>query len=212
MTSTMTFNTRRNFNPRLLPRSHKRVTRYVNRFVMDHHWRENLPDHFEPGAGRKYGYARRTSVISLRFLRRTNRGAYDRIRKLKGKDGKPTSRGFYKDVKKALDLNPLEFSGDTRRMVTNVTNRKITSTANRGRLTVRTPNYVASRLKSGKGGRARQMQREALKRAAELEAMTPREIITLRKVFGDEYAEVQRNPSHPQHGLVVYRQRARRRS
>jgi hypothetical protein len=209
----VTFKARPNYDPDLLPRVHKRIVRHCNQVVMEYHAENHLEEHFKPGAGRKYGYAQRRSVISLKFLYRENRAAYDKITKLKGKDGKPTSRGFYKDVKAALGLDPLVFTGRTREMVTSRRNWKITATPARGKLVVRTPNYVASRLKSGKQGRARQMQREALKRAAELEVMTVGEIQKLQRVFRDEYLAVQR-PDHPMHAKlkITFRQRSRRRS
>jgi hypothetical protein len=211
-TGGMTISTSANFNPQLMDGAHKRISNHCNRVVMAYHWEHHLPDHFKEGAGRKYGYKARRSSISLKFLYRTNRSAYDRIRKLTGKNGKPTARGFYKDVKAALGLDPLEWSGQTRRMIENPINRTITATATRGRLRVRTPNYVASRLKSGKQGRARQMQAQALERAAELEVMTAGEIRKLQKVFGDEYVAVQK-VSHPKHAAlkITFRQRARRR-
>ena len=209
----VTFKARPNFNPDLLPRVHNRIVRHCNRVVMEYHAENHLEDHFKAGAGRKYGYSPRRSVISLKFLYRENRSAYDKVTKLKGKDGKPSSRGFYKDVKAALGLDPLVFTGRTRSMVTSKNNWTITSTPKRGKLVVRTPNYVASRLKAGKQGRARQMQREALKRAAELEVMTVGEIQKLQRVFRDEYLAVQR-PEHPEHQRlkITFRQRSRRRS
>lgn len=211
-TNGVTFNVNANFNPNLLTRSHNKVCNHSNRVVMAYHWEQHLPEHFKQGAGRKYGYRARRSTISLKFLYRSNRSAYDRIRKLTGKDGKPSARGFYKDVKAALGLDPLEWSGQTRRMVENPINRTITATAKRGRLRVRTPNYVASRLKAGKQGRARQMQAQALERAAELEVMTAGEIRKLQKVFRDEYVAVQK-VGHPKHASLnlTFRQRSRRR-
>lgn len=211
-TQGVTFKSRPNFNPNLLPRVHNRIVRHCNRVVMEYHAENHLEEHFKPGAGRKYGYSQRRSVISLKFLARENPSAFQSVRKLKGPNGKPTSRGFYKDVKAALGLDPLVFTGRTRSMVTSKNNWKITSTPKRGKLVVRTPNYVASRLRSGKQGRARQMQREALKRSAELEVMTVGEIQKLQRVFRDEYLAVQR-PDHPMHAKlkITFRQRSRRR-
>lgn len=207
----MVFRVTSTFNPKLLVAAHKRVANHCNRHTMEYHGRVHLPDHFKPGAGQKYGYKPRRSVIGLKFLYRTNRAAYDKVKKLKGPNGRTQNRGLYKDVKAASGLDPLEWSGQTRRMVTNPFNRKVTATSTRGRLVVRTPNYVSSRLKSNKGGKARQMQAQALERSAELEVMTAGEIRTLRKVFGDEYVAAQK-PGHPKAAQlkIQLRQRSRR--
>jgi hypothetical protein len=213
-TGGVTFKTRTNFNPDLMVRSHNKASNNANRVTMQYHADEHIPEHFKPGAGRKYGYKQRRSVISLGFLFRQNRAAYDRVKKLAGKNGDTfIKRGLYKDVKSLLGRNPLVWSGETRQMATNSANQKVTATATRGRLRIKTPSYVASRLKAGKSGKARQMQRQALERAAEMEAMTAGEIRTLRKVFRDEYVAVQK-PSHPKFATlgIKFRQRARRRS
>jgi len=210
----ITIKTRTNFNPNLMVRSHNKAANNANRVAMQYHADHHIETHFEQGAGRRYGYKHRRSVINLGFLARQNRAAYDRVKKLGGENGDTFfSRGAYKDVKAILNRNPLVWTGKTRDMVLNPANQKITATATRGRLKIRTPSYVASRLKAGKTGKGRQMQRQALERAAELESMTPGEIRRLRKVFGDEYVAVQK-PNHPKfHTLgIKFRQRARRRS
>ena len=210
----ITFKTRTNFNPKLLTRSHNKASNNANRVSMQYHADKHIPGHFKPGAGKKYGYRQRRSVISLGFLARQNRSAYDRVKKLAGKNGdRFISRGAYKDVKSILGRPPLVWSGETQRMVNSASNQKVTATATRGRLKIRTPSYVASRLKAGKSGKARQMQRQALQRAAELEAITAGEIRKLRKVYGDEYVAVQK-PTHPKFASlgITFRQRSRRRT
>lgn len=209
----ITIKTRTNFNPNLMVRSHNAASNNANRVAMTYHAEKHIPEHFKAGAGRKYGYRRRTSSINLGFLARQNRAAYDRVTKLAAKNGdRFFRRGAYKDVKAILGRAPLVWSGETREMALNENNQKVTATATRGRLRIRTPSYIASRLKRGKTGKARQSQREALKRAAELEAMTAGEIRKLRKVFGDEYVAIQK-PNHPLHAKlgIKFRQRARRR-
>ena len=210
----VTIKTRTNFNPNLMVRSHNKASNNANRVTMQHHADNHIKTHFETGAGRKYGYKQRRSVISLGFLYRQNRAAYDKVKKLSGKNGDTfIKRGAYKDVKALLGRPPLVWTGKTKEMVLNPANQKVTATATRGRLKIRTPSYVASRLKAGKSGRARQQQRQALQRAAELESMTAGEIRRLRKVFGDEYVAVQK-PSHPKFASlgIKFRQRKRRRS
>jgi hypothetical protein len=205
--------TRTNFNPKLMTRSHNAASNNANRVAMQFHADNHLKEHFKPGAGRRYGYPQRRSVINLGFLARQNRGAYNRVKKLGGKNGDTFfSRGAYKDVKHILGRPPLVWSGKTREMVLNPANQKVTATATRGRLKVRTPSFVASRLRANKSGRARQMQREALQRGAELESMTAGEIRTLRKVYGDEYVAIQKT-NHPLHAKlgIKFRQRSRRR-
>jgi hypothetical protein len=204
---------RSNFNPNLMVRSHNAASNNANRVAMTYHAQKHIPEHFKAGAGRKYGYRRRTSSINLGFLARSNPGAYSRVKRLASKGGdRFFVLGAYKDVKSVLGRPPVVWSGETREMATNASNQKVTATATRGRLRIRTPSYIASRLKRGKTGKARQSQREALKRAAELEAMTAGEIRKLRKVFGDEYVAIQK-PNHPLHAKlgIKFRQRARRR-
>jgi hypothetical protein len=214
-TGGITIKTRTNFNPKLLTRSHNKASNNANRVAMQYHADKHIPEHFKPGAGKKYGYSQRRAVISLGWLARQNRSAYDRVKKLKNADGSRfLQQGFYKDVKSILGRPPLVWSGETQRMVTSSSNQKVTATATRGRLKIRTPSYVASRIdKRNKSGKARQMQRQALIRTAELEAITAGEIRKLRKVYGDEYVAVQK-PTHPKFASlgIKFRQRSRRRT
>lgn len=197
-----------NFSHRLLPRSHAKVSRAASFKAMDHHWEHHLPEHFEADAPTRYGYHRRRSSISVSqaFLKRN------------GMTGSSRGRIAYETFKKIQGLKPLEWSGETRNMVTNPFFRKITTHKERGgKLEVKTPAYVSSRLKQRPAGepvwsRGRQMAVEALKRAAELEAMTRTEIITLQRVWRAEYLAITNDKSHPLHSEIVnFRRRARRR-
>jgi len=200
---------RLNFKSKLLPRSHKAVSRACNAYVMRVHADKHLDEHFKRGAGRKYGYSQRRSSVTLSFLRQANPAAYATIKRLSFR-GKTTNRGLYKDVKAALGLGPLEFTGRTREMVLNKFNQNITSTPKRGRLEVKTPAYVTSRIRI-RGQAIRQKQMQALQRKAELEAITEGELRSLRKAWRGEYLNIQNNPSHPEHKHVAFRQRRKRR-
>lgn len=197
---------RQNFSEDLLPRSHKAVTRESNRVTLEQHARTNLKKHFETGAGARYGYAQRRSVISISYLQRTAPGVYSQIRRLKFR-GRETNLALYKDVKQALGLGPLQFSNQTRQSVLNPANQRVTATPSRGRLRVRTPTYFASRFRGNKFG---QRQAQALERFSELEAVTRQEIADLLRRFRKEYTDIQ-EPGHPKHSLVARRSRRRRR-
>jgi len=197
-----------NFSHKLLPRSHAKVSRAASFAAMNYHWQHHLPRHFENDAPKRYGYHRRTSSlnVSQAFLKRN--GLADTRR----------GRVAYETFKRLQNLKPLTWSGQTRGMVTNPFFRKITTHKERGgKLEVKTPAYVSSRLKPRPSGesvwsRGRQMAVEALKRAAEMEAMTAKEIDTLQKVWRAEYIDITKNPAHPLHKEIVqFRRRARRR-
>jgi len=201
-----------NFQHKLMPRSHKAVSRVANRKAMEYHWEKHLPEHTQAGAGTRYGYKQRRSVIGIGWLQRTDATSYARIRKLTMR-GRVTNLAAYKDVKSALGLRPLVWSGDTERRLKNPINRKITSTPKGGRLQVRLGSYATTRLdpRAFRDGRPTQKQRQARERAAEIEALTVGEIRTLRKVFKAEYLDIVNNEANPNHGLVALRQRAKRR-
>lgn len=195
-----------NFSDRLLPRSHKAVANATNRVVMWFHHREHMPKHFEQGAGARYGYARRTSTVSAR---RIDAAIKKQLTILKS--GSAAGRVFYKDLKAALGLNPLVFTGETRSMVLSTAMTQVRATSNRGRLIMKSPPYVASRFKKqNPNQRVKQAQQEALKRSAELEAITSGEVAALLAEYRREYVDVMQNPANPNHHLAVFRQRRRR--
>lgn len=198
-----------NFNTKLTVRSHGKVSREVNKFVMDYHWRVHIPQHFKPGAGRRYGYRRRTSIISIGWMRKSKPLLYASITKL-SYDGKPSSRARYTHVKKVLGRGPLVWSGETKLRTERKAFRAITATQKRGRLTITTPPWLTSRIRRTDGQPVRQMQMQALERQAELEVMTEAELNTLGRQYRDEYLAIQTNPTHRHHGLVVMRTRKRR--
>ncbi len=199
-----------NFSHKLLDRSHAKVSRASSHKAMEYHWEFHLPEHFEEGAAKKYGYHRRTSSIHVRSDFQLQHGL--------ATQGRERAHVAYATFKKIVGLEPMVWSGETRGMVTSVYFRKITTHKERGgKLEVKTPSYITSRLNPRPSGdpvwsRGRQMQLEALKRAAELEAMTQGEIDKLQKVWRAEYLEITQNPSHPLHKEIVhFRRRARRR-
>lgn len=195
-----------NFSDRLLPRSHKAVARATNRHIMWFHHREHMPKHFERGAGTRYGYARRTSTVSAR---RIDAAIKKQLTILKA--GRNKGRVFYKDLKAALGLAPLVFTGETRSMVLAPALTQVRATSNRGRLVMKSPEYVASRFrKANPNQRVKQAQQEALKRSAELEAITSGEISALLAEFRREYVDIMQNAANPNHHLAVFRQRRRR--
>ena len=198
-----------NFNTQLTVRSHGKVSREVNRFVMDYHWAKHLPNHFKPGAGRRYGYRRRTSIISIGWMRKSKPLLFAQV-SLKRNDGKPSGRARYSILKKALGRGPLVWSGETKMRTERKAFRKITATQKRGRLIITTPPWLTSRIRRSDGQPMRQRQMQALERQAELEVMTEAEINTLGRQYRDEYLAIQNNPTHRHHGLVRMRTRRRR--
>lgn len=199
--------------PRVLPRVHSAVLRECNRRAMVLHAKQDLPRHFEDGAGTRYGYEQRRSTLNLAWLYRTDRASYDRVNKLKRR-GKTINRGFYAQVKAVLGLKPLEWSGQLRRQVLAPINQVIRATPSRSTLRIKTPVYATSRIRLADGGLATQMQSEALRRSAELQAITPGELRAIRADFKRNYLEVMRDPTNPRHTFlaghgVILRRRAR---
>lgn len=198
------------FSEKLLVRSHKQISNKVNRFVMDYHWKEHIPLHFKAGAGNRYGYSRRDSVISVGWLKRSKPMIYSRIPRLTF-EGRQTNLAKYKDVRNALGGGPLKWTGESEVRATSLAFRKITATSNRGRLQIFMPPYITSRVRLRDGQPMRQKQMQALERMAEIEVMTNGEITTLARQWRDEYVRIQTDASHPHHGLVRFRRRRRRR-
>jgi len=212
--------------PRVLPRVHAAVVRECNRRAMQHHAAVDLPRHFETGAGTRYGYAQRRSTINLAWLYRTDRAAWERVPKIQAtrlsadkkrweKTGKLLNKARYRDVKAVLGMQPLVWSGQFRSMVLNPSNQKITATQNRSRLMLKTPPWVSSRIRRDKGEPAKQMQLEALERHAEMQAITPGELRSIRAGFKRDYLEIMNDPTNPRHAFLggfggnVLRQRKR---
>lgn len=212
--------------PKVLPRVHAAVVAECNRRAMRQHAAEHLQQHFEAGAGSRYGYNQRRSTINLAFLYRTNRAAWDRVPKIQSTrfnrgnrkwelTGKLLNRARYRDVKTVLGLHPLEWSGGLRRAVLDPANQKITATQHRSRMRLKTPPMVASRVKDSKGRTGGQMQREALQRHAEIQAITAGEMRSLRAGWKKNYLDVMRDPASPRHtflakhGVNILRQRKR---
>lgn len=211
--------------PKVKPRVHAAVMKECNRRVMLEHARLNVPRHFEPDAAKRYGYGDRLSTVNLAFLYRTNRSAYDRVPKItkRLKDSKTgewglteIARAMYRDVKDVLNYSPLVWSGALRKQVTNPANQVVRGTQYGSSLTIKTPVYATSRIKLKSGKRATQMQKEALRRAAELQAITEGEQRTLRAIFRREYLKIMSNPNDPAHTFLgtsvgdALRQRAAR--
>ncbi len=211
--------------PKVKPRVHSAVMRECNRRVMQEHARLHMPKHFEPGADKRYGYGIRWSNLNLAFLYSNNRSAYDRVPKItryqqdhktKVWSGQETPRAMYQDVKDVLGYAPLVWSGALKQQVTNPANQVVRGTQYGSSLTIKTPVYATSRIRLRNGKRATQMQREALRRAAELQAITEGEQRTLRAIFRREYLKIMSNPNDPAHTFLsmfngdTLRQRAAR--
>lgn len=211
--------------PKVKPRVHAAVLKECNKRVMQEHARLHIPRHFEAGADKRYGYRSRLSTVGLAFIYRNNRAAYDRIPKisknrLDSKTGNvslfQTAKAMYQDVKNVLGYGPLVWSGALKQQVTNPANQVVRGTQYGSSLTIKTPVYATSRIKLKSGKRATQMQKEALRRAAELQAITEGEQRTLRAIFRREYLKIMSNPNDPAHTFLgtsvgdALRQRAAR--
>lgn len=211
--------------PRVLSRVHAAVVRECNRRAMQQHAQDHIKLHFEPDAGTRYRYEQRRSTINLAFLWRTDRAAWQRVPKLqrmqRGKDGRWERTGStinmarYRDVKIALGYGQLVWSGALKRSVLNPAMQKITATQHRSTLYLKTPPWVTSRIRRDKGEPAKQMQLEALQRHAELQAITPGELRSIRAGFKRNYLDIMSDPANPRHAFLsgfggnVVRQRKR---
>lgn len=202
-----------NFEHRLLKRSFNQVSREASRKALEHHAEVNIPRHFEANAPRRYGYSRRTSFVSISALNLPESTKASLRIKYRG------SRIPYTHAKKRLGLSPMKWSGETQRMTSNPFFRKITYTSTKGgKLTIRMPAYITSRIRvrrisfldqvKGKTYQPTQQQEEAIRRASEMEAITPKEVSDLQQIWRREFLAINNNPSHPKHHLVKLRQRA----
>lgn len=199
--------------PKVLPRVHAAVLRECNRRTMLVHARENIPRHFDADASRRYGYGDRRSTINLAWLYRSDPATWTRVPKIQRKGfnretgewalGKLQNRAYYDNVKSTLGLGPLQWSGLLKKTALNPINRTIRATQNRSTLRIRTPVYATSRIRQMDGQPMTQMQKESLRRSAELQAITQGELRGLRASFKREYLAIMRDPANPKHTFLA---------
>ncbi|MES2793214.1 MAG: hypothetical protein V4719_26630 [Planctomycetota bacterium] len=166
-------------DPSLLQSDHRNFLRESNYFMAEYHFHKHMPRHFEPFAGAKYGYLKRSDKYNKRKLRIVGH-KIDNVFSGASRREITTKRQIVATPKGAKLKMRLPVEGVTGRLMDEDAARRI----------------ARAKGKTFNGFTQRQVSARIniLKRAAEMEVVAKDETNTLIRVRADEYTRLANQP------------------